>query len=875
MPESSFRVVGRFQEFFERSTAEKSAGRRTLLYLAGWLVAFVSVLLPDNLAFPANLIAFTAFVLFWFRLSEEVHKRFNPPIELFVLLLHVLIVLEVALIGSKSLSAYVWGPDSNLFFRLLQCGLLAGVTLLLSLIVVQNCDGRKGSLVWLTLICGICTGLLNEGTIFYNLITQAILFVAMIRYTRWLEQLTKAECWVYLLVFVLGLQWFWDVDMSGSQAIAQQASDFWFTGPSFFIYLSKMYLLALAIKIPMVLVYNFASLSRKLHISSLFQSTFPQLIQLGLLMGIFYFFIVGWQAENLRLAITQTVEQVQAGEHRAEIDGYLVDRSDEGADLSIPGYRSFELPGAMPEYGVIALEEDLFYRRDTHHYVFSHVDSDSSELWLVRLDSMFLREVSQNLSLLAGTQLTAYPKAPSQWESFVYQFSLGDLSFWGEDGNLQIFPFGLQSKRAERKVTVALTDSVTTSRWQPKIGGEPLTEHGFAAGRVVASVIDARDAGVQFVVFDILFLPDFTTFTSTLISFTLFLIILYFLVNLLITRRMVKFGSEINRIIVRKFNRLKDGIREISSGNLDYKVHIDGQDEFVELAGHFNQMGDKLKASISEARDKERLKHELTIARKVQLDLLPRILPDVPGFEVAATLSTAAEVGGDFYDVIKLDESRYLFTVGDVSGKGTSAAFYMAQCISLIRYSPQFTDNPHEIVQRLNTYFSGPMVDPQVFVTAIVGLLDLKKNSVRLVRAGHTLPMLVRGNGADRIEEIHNRGMGIGLEKTGVLFQKTLEESEIELGPGDMLLFYTDGVEEAARAASNAPHEAEFYTTERLKAELLANRSACPVEVLKHLTDDITGFYGGSEQVDDYTILILKRPGESETTTIEKHGHPV
>jgi serine phosphatase RsbU (regulator of sigma subunit)/HAMP domain-containing protein len=388
-------------------------------------------------------------------------------------------------------------------------------------------------------------------------------------------------------------------------------------------------------------------------------------------------------------------------------------------------------------------------------------------------------------------------------------------------------------------------------------------QNQFTVGRVIAPFIDANMEQPGFFAFDILLIPDVSFFKSSMLSYILLLAFVYFLVNLLVIRRMVKFGSEINQVIVQKFNQLKNGIREISTGNLDYKVRLEGEDEFVELADRFNQMGDKLKASIAEAREKERLQHELKIAREVQLSMLPLDLPEVPGYQIAATLKTANEVGGDFYDVLSLDKNRYLFTVGDVSGKGTSAAFYMAQCLSIIRSSQQFTKEPGDIVIRLNKYFAYPLIDRELFVTAVVGVLDLKKACLRFVRAGHTPPIFIPGNRQKSIHELESTGLGIGLERIGNIFEQQLETVDVSVRSGDMIIFYTDGVVEAARSNSSNDRgddsEMQFYGHERFMNLLNELRGKNASDILQALKDDLESFYGEESPVDDYTLLIIQK----------------
>jgi serine phosphatase RsbU (regulator of sigma subunit) len=273
-------------------------------------------------------------------------------------------------------------------------------------------------------------------------------------------------------------------------------------------------------------------------------------------------------------------------------------------------------------------------------------------------------------------------------------------------------------------------------------------------------------------------------------------------------------------------------------------------------------MGSQLQKKIDEGRIKDRLEQELKIARDVQLSLLPKILPDPEGYQIAATMRTANEVGGDFYDVIALDKKRYLLIIGDVSGKSTSAAFYMAQCVSLIRFAIQFSDNPQEIFLRLNAYFSDPSIDKQIFVTAIIALLDTQKNSVIIFRAGHNHPIYVPAKSGTKLREIKTSGLGIGLERQGKIFQKTLKSELIKFQPGDTLVFYTDGLVEAAtyKTPNKSPSkQAQFFGEERFLEALKNTRMKDPEGIINSINNEISTFHGDTPLIDDLTLLVIKR----------------
>ena len=790
-------------------------------------------------------------IVFLLLFVGEIRRELSPPVELLVVALLLVFLLDGHLLASPDVLKTTLMKTAHLL-------LLAGAVLSFGLLLVANNDGKKGVIIRYLLLCYISIHFLEGDNVLLTLLVHIVLFVLLLRRTSWLEELTKSECWAYWFAVILVLRGLWGFDPFEGVSVADVSSlPLWFALPRLLFMMVRIYIFVLAVKIPVVLVYNFASLSRKLKISSLFQSTIPQFIQLALLLVIFYLFVAGLQAEKVRSALKRTIDQVAAGE--AIGVSWLVLADAGGSTLFFHGLESIDLPADLPGRGVLALQKRRGHSGagdDSHLVIFSATDSTTV---FVKLDSAFLNLVAKNTSLLAGSFLSVDIYSPPEWEAYSYDYLGGRLASSRYD--FSIFPLGLSVSHSQSLLHAPLADleapdSLLASLFDRNMRGR----RSLIAGRVVAPVFNSSS---EFLVIDVLLTPGINILTPTLFGYVGLLILIYFLVNMAVTRRMVKFGTEINQMIVQKFDQLKRGIREISSGNFDYKVAIEGEDEFVELGEHFNEMGVKLKQAISEAREKERLEHELTLARQVQLRLLPTKMPDVPGFEIAAMLSTAHEVGGDFYEVLPLDRERFLIAVGDVSGKGTSAAFYMAQCMSLLRYSLQFTQDPKEIAVRMNEYFSSTTVDKQIFVTATLGVLDAKSATVRLVRAGHTPPILLPGDASMEVYELQPAGTGIGFQVHSGAFADLLTVKKIKLQRGDTLVLLTDGVEEAARPVEgdvgSQKERVEFFGAERVKSILAQSRGQSAQATLSALQGEIESFYGGYEQQDDYTVVVVRR----------------
>ncbi len=190
----------------------------------------------------------------------------------------------------------------------------------------------------------------------------------------------------------------------------------------------------------------------------------------------------------------------------------------------------------------------------------------------------------------------------------------------------------------------------------------------------------------------------------------------------------------------------------------------------------------------AEAATRQRFEQELEVARLIQQNFLPKELPDLPGWQIAACYRPAREVGGDFYDVIPLPDGRVGFVVGDVTDKGVPAALVMSATRSVLRASAQRLIEPGEVLERVNEHLH-PDMPEKMFVTCLYCVLDPNTGHLRFANAGHDLPYVKT---ADGIVELRARGMPLGL-MPGMAY----EEKEATLQPGDSVLLHSDGVLEA------------------------------------------------------------------------------
>jgi ketosteroid isomerase-like protein len=251
-----------------------------------------------------------------------------------------------------------------------------------------------------------------------------------------------------------------------------------------------------------------------------------------------------------------------------------------------------------------------------------------------------------------------------------------------------------------------------------------------------------------------------------------------------------------------------------------------------------------LEALGQEIRERERVEQELQVARRIQQASLPKEVPTQEGWQITPYYLPAREVGGDFYDFLKLPKGRLGIVVGDATGKGVPAALVMASARSMLRAVAQASNSPGEVLRSVND----PLVTDipsNMFVTCFYAILDPNNGILRYANAGHDLPYLRRRGG--ECEELRARGMPLGL-MPGMSY----EQKEIELDAGEAALFYSDGLVEA-----HDP-QGEMFGFPRLR-ELVAEHGE-ERSLEEALLEELYSFVGeGWEQEDDITLLMLRR----------------
>ena len=302
----------------------------------------------------------------------------------------------------------------------------------------------------------------------------------------------------------------------------------------------------------------------------------------------------------------------------------------------------------------------------------------------------------------------------------------------------------------------------------------------------------------------------------------------------------------VNSVIVKNIVKTNKALKKITNGELDTVIDVAGTYEFESLSDGINTTVESMKKLIAEAEEKRR--NELEYAKTIQYSCLPSAdnpFPNRPEFDIFATMDTAKEVGGDFYDFFFIDADRLVFLIADVSGKGIPAALFMMTAKSCIK---------NNIKQNIKLSASIAMANDrlceengaELFVTCWIACLNTKTGELNFVNAGHNPPVLKRANG--EVQYITNRSGLVLAGMSGVPYR----EHTINLNKGDELYLYTDGVTEATNSEEN------LYGEDRLLEQIKSVEINSCKDRCKQIKADIDEFVGDAPQFDDITMLSIK-----------------
>ncbi len=311
--------------------------------------------------------------------------------------------------------------------------------------------------------------------------------------------------------------------------------------------------------------------------------------------------------------------------------------------------------------------------------------------------------------------------------------------------------------------------------------------------------------------------------------------------------------------ITRPLTNLTSKVQEIAAGRLDARVTgITSQDELGKLAVAFNTMAGRLREHIDRLAEEEaarrKIEHDLSIAREIQRGLLPVEVPPLPGYDLAGWSRAADETGGDYYDWQLLPNGRVAITLADVTGHGIGPALVTAVCRAYARASFPDESDVCKVLGRINRLLCEDL-QAERFVTFVGAIVDPATHSIRMLSAGHG-PLFHYDAAADQVHQYNAHDIPMGL------FPDISHgpPSEFHAVPGDMLVLITDGFFEWAGPSG------EQYGTARLAQAIHQARALTAREIIDHLVADVTQFAAGTKQMDDLTVVVLKRVG-SQTGT--------
>ncbi|HVR87802.1 MAG TPA: PP2C family protein-serine/threonine phosphatase [Planctomycetota bacterium] len=254
--------------------------------------------------------------------------------------------------------------------------------------------------------------------------------------------------------------------------------------------------------------------------------------------------------------------------------------------------------------------------------------------------------------------------------------------------------------------------------------------------------------------------------------------------------------------------------------------------------------------------ERKMLDHELAIAEELQANLLPRKVPQIPGYDVSAYYRPSREVGGDYYDFIEIDADHLGILVADVSGKGIPGSIVMTETRALVKSEAVRTLSPAETLTRVNRVLYHD-IKRGMFVTVYYCILQLNKMLLTCVSAGHN-PMVLWRKASNTCHLVNPNGLALGIDK-GPLFDKTLKEQKIQLFKGDRFALYTDGVIESMNKNNEQFGQNRFY----LRVKQLADKSSS--EFLSLLVSELEAHQGEAPQHDDITIVTGRTVAEEES----------
>ncbi|MBI4834504.1 MAG: PP2C family protein-serine/threonine phosphatase [Planctomycetes bacterium] len=304
--------------------------------------------------------------------------------------------------------------------------------------------------------------------------------------------------------------------------------------------------------------------------------------------------------------------------------------------------------------------------------------------------------------------------------------------------------------------------------------------------------------------------------------------------------------------VTKPIKNLIDDMEEVSGGNLEHQSTVSSQDEIGVLTKVFNRMTNSLKAAHDKELEAKALEHELNIAHEIQANLLPKKIPEIPGYDIATYYRASKEVGGDYYDIINIDESNIGIIVADVSGKGIPGSMVMTMARSLVRMEAGRNPSAADTLIKVNRIMATD-IRRGMFVTALYIVLNIKNHTALVSSAGHN-PLVIWRKKLNKHELVNPNGIALGFDR-GPVFERTIKEVTINLSWGDRLVGYTDGVVESMNQHDEEFGSERFYNLVNRLGEIESRL------FINKVMEEIDAHQGNAPQHDDITLISCKFSG--------------
>ncbi len=323
----------------------------------------------------------------------------------------------------------------------------------------------------------------------------------------------------------------------------------------------------------------------------------------------------------------------------------------------------------------------------------------------------------------------------------------------------------------------------------------------------------------------------------------------YFIIILFSTFILISFfiGFRMIRVVTKSIGQLTKGIEKIRKGDFTARVKIKSGDEIQYLGESFNEMASGINRLLEEEKEKHRISEELKIARSIQLKLLPPDNLETPQFELQAANIPATEIAGDFYDYSYRNQDSLSVVVADVSGKGASAAFYMAELKGLLNYLMQKNLSLSASLSECNDIMKRSL-DKKTFITVNIVKVFFSEKTLHFARAGHTQAIHLKTD-LEKCSELYPNGMALGLSGFS---QKGIEVIRTSYKPGDIFFMFSDGLSEIMN------HEGSMLGVEPLKKIIIENKNKKLSEIKEKILNLGVEFSGKNTIDDDLTFTILR-----------------